>query len=379
LLPWLVVGAVLTKRLRASSMRLLLPCAITVVAAIVLVTRLGPLPSPYVWIAAHVDAVRAFRAPGRIAYMLLPVQACVLGLVVRELAARSLRGRVVAVVMLAAAVVEGVGFRQVEFSFDKAEARRRIGPLVAWVAHGRPGEPFAVTAPSPPAGGLDPMHLDAFAVALATGRPAVNGYSGTEPGWVHVFRANPTVSHLDRALIEMKVPAGSVEVVPLDAVLGAPGGLDATLRLPSRAPGRYRWGDEVDFGPEGTGGEFVVDGLDPSPAEWRWTLGHRAAFHFVVEPSDRDRELVFEGLPLIGGPVRAQRVGVVANGVPVATLELSRPSREEQRVTIPAAVLRGRTALDLAFDLPGAHSPAELGINDDRRVLALALRRMRIE
>jgi len=281
----------------------------------------------------------------------------------------------VAVVLLAAAVVEGVGFRQVEFSFDKTEAQRRVAPLVARVARGRPGEPFAVTTTSPPAGGLDPMHLDAFAVALATGRPAVNGYSGTEPGWVHVFRASPTAPHLDRALIEMKVPASSVEVVPLDAILDPQAG----LRLPSREPGRYRWGDEVDFGPEGTGGEFVVHGVDPSPAEWRWTLGHRAAFHFVVEPSDRDRELIFEGLPLIGGPVRAQRVGVVANGVPVATFELSSPRREEQRATIPAAVLRGRTALDLAFDLPGAHSPAELGINDDRRVLALALRRMRIE
>ena len=355
--------------------RVLLPCAVTVVLATAFVTGLGATKaSPYLWLAEHVEAVRALRAPGRIAYVLLPVQVCCLTLLLRALAPRH---GLLAVGLLACCVMESIGFGQARLSFDKAEAQERIRPLLERVGAGRMGDPFAVTVEAPPVGGTNAMHLDVFAVALATRRPCVNGYSGTEPAWAHVFRAAPSIEHLDRALLEIKMPPRSVEVVPLEELTGTERG--TALRLPSRQWGRYRWGDEVDFGGDGTAGEFIVEGIDPAPSEWRWTQGRRAALRMTVEPSERERILVLEGMPLLGGPIRAQLVEIAANGEHVASLKLMRARREEHRVTIPASVLRGRTTLDLELVLPRARSPRELGLGDDRRVLALALTRLRVE
>jgi hypothetical protein len=223
------------------------------------------------------------------------------------------------------------------------------------------------------------VHLDAFAAALASGRPCVNGYSGSEPPWENVFRADPTLENLDRALIEIKAPARSVEVVSWEALAGpARAALPPLPRVPTREWGRYHWGDLIDFSGQGTAGEFVVDGIDRQPATWRWTIGTRAHFRMTVEPSERDRVLVFDGLPLLSGPVTEQAIEVFANGRSVDRLVMTDPTARTYSVTIPAELLRGRT-LDLELAIPGARTPESLGLNEDRRVLGFAFRWAMVE
>ena len=57
---------------------------------------------------------------------------------------------------------------------------------------------FALITDRPQSIDANKFDLDAFEAALLSGRSSVNGYSGTEPAWVHYFRAEPTASNLDK-------------------------------------------------------------------------------------------------------------------------------------------------------------------------------------
>jgi hypothetical protein len=529
-LPFVVIGSYLAGY-RDRAARLRVACALTVLCSIGLVTSFGGSDrSLFLWLAKRVDAVRAFRAPGRIAYVLLPLQVCCLALVLRQLANSSARRRTVAGVLLAYVVVESAGFSQMEFSFDWRENQPQIMALVNRLKQRNAGEPFALTVEAPQAIEADSVHLEAFEAALLSGRPCVNGYSGTEPAWLHYFRQEPTAENLERALIEIKTPPRSVEVFMREALLEpSRASADSVLRLPSRQWGHYEWGEHVDFSGHGTSGEFVVSGMgipsevrptiatrakflfkvsppgedeilkvralpyglpplkeqvvrvkvnggdvgtwhmaspaaadytlrvprtllegrsrlamtwdlpfartpislginedkrllsvgvydlafvpasasvaanfyswgqtvmmgdpaaadrfvaggfDPNPGTWRWTIGNTGTLRMVVNASERDRLLQFEAIPLIGGPVQKQNVGIVVNDQSLGSLEMTHSWPEQRNVTIPAAVLRGRTTLDIAFWVPGAQAPKALGINDDARILGLALRWFRVE
>jgi hypothetical protein len=199
------------------------------------VTSFGvPGNSLFVLLARHVEAVRAFRASGRMAYVLLPVQVACLALVLRQLAASRSNLRAVGAALLALCLLESVGFSQAEFSFDKRENQHRIAALVGGLRESGSTGPFALTVETPQSVEPYRLQLDAFEAALITGRACVNGYSGTSPAWQQYFLPEPTVENLDRALKAVKTLPGSVEVFSWEALLD-PGRASGTpvLRLPA--------------------------------------------------------------------------------------------------------------------------------------------------
>jgi hypothetical protein len=235
LLPLMAVGASVV-RWKEGPARLLLACSVSVLLPMGFVTSFGvPDGSLFLRLANHVEEVRGFRASGRIAYVLLPVQVACLALVVRQLAAAGAKLQAVGACLLAFCVLESTGFSQAEFSFDKRENQRRIAALVRGLTERKSTAPFALTVDKPQSIEPFPLHLDAFEAGLLTGRPCVNGYSGTSPAWQQYFLLEPTVENLDRALIAINAAPGSVEVFSREALLDAVrGSVIPVLRLPSR-------------------------------------------------------------------------------------------------------------------------------------------------
>jgi len=76
--------------------------------------------------------------------------------------------------------------------------------------------------------------------------------------------------------------------------------------------------------------------------------------------------------------VDRQSVHVFVNGRKAGTWNITKPGFQEHALTIPAGLLTDPYSLQLTFELPDAASPAEVGYNQDRRVLALAFRSIRL-
>jgi hypothetical protein len=372
-LPFFAIGASAV-RWKERSAKVLLAMAITIVMAIGFFTSFGvPDGSLFLWLAKHVEKVRAFRAPGRIAYVLLPLQVGTLALILRELDRSKGFLRILAGLLLGFGLVESAGFSQAEFSFSKRDNQRYVLALAGRLKEGNSSGPFALITDKPQSIDANKFDLDAFEAALLSGRPSVNGYSGSEPAWVHFFRAEPTASNLDRALIEIKMPPRSVEAVLPEALLNpVRKWSSAVLHLPSREWGRYEWGDRIDFGAKGTSGEFVVSGMGFA-SDTRPTVAGEASFLLKVPPPSEDELLKVRAVPYCVPPLKEQVVNVKVNGAAIGVWHLTAGGPAEYTLKVPAALLRGRDRLTMTWSLPTAQTPKSLHINDDDRLLSVGV------
>jgi hypothetical protein len=147
-------------------------------------------------------------------------------------------------------------------------------------------------------------------------------------------------------------------------------------RAPAGVPPIYSLGSDLRFdAPESA--PFLRRGFSAPESGFRWTEGHEAEIVFGVDRVDGCFALELESGAFIAPPrVRAQRVDIELDGEPIATLHLFESTARRAMLPLPKALLRPENRLTLR--MPDAASPASLGTSDDRRVLALALVRMRI-
>jgi hypothetical protein len=78
----------------------------------------------------------------------------------------------------------------------------------------------------------------------------------------------------------------------------------------------------------------------------------------------------------MAGRLPAQRLRVLASRVEIGTFTLTQ--RGERACLIPAELLTGRSALEIAFETPDAARPMDLGSGRDNRMLAIALTSLRL-
>jgi len=265
----IVTGLMLRAWLRA---RVILALALTTVTAILVFTSFGN-SSIYLMLADRVAFIRAFRAFGRVAYLLLPILGATLAgalTCVVELPSLKARGAF-AMSVAFLAVGESLCVRQQKLSYDKRLIQSRVADLAATIGAQRSESPFALTLESPRRGLHGDLHLDAWQVAMELGRKCVNGYSGSAPAILDRFLRIPTIDNLDRALLAAKVPMGTVEAF---AIQSADRSVQPARMLPSRTPGTYEWGDVIVFSEEGTADEYMIRGISSVGCEWRWTNWH---------------------------------------------------------------------------------------------------------
>jgi hypothetical protein len=104
---------------------------------------------------------------------------------------------------------------------------------------------------------------------------------------------------------------------------------------------------------------------------YRWADGHEAAVVFSVDTLD-DAELQMKLAPLIiSGKIEQQRVTIRLNGQLLDSLLLQDPKPLEYSHKLPKELLQHNNIL--TFQMPDAKTPRSMGVNRDRRTLALAV------
>ena len=107
-----------------------------------------------------------------------------------------------------------------------------------------------------------------------------------------------------------------------------------------------------------------------------WTGGSEAVLHLPLAPGTAGCVLRLAAAPYrVAHKLGAQRVLVLAKGRLVGRMRYEAPGVAE--LAIPAEAALGRRVLTLTLVLPDARRPFELGDSEDRRLLALSVRRAR--
>src|SRR5690606_532598 len=104
-----------------------------------------------------------------------------------------------------------------------------------------------------------------------------------------------------------------------------------------------------------------------------YSTGPEARLLFRVDGEPAPLRLELDMLPFVTSSHGQQRVRIAANGAPLAVLELDAQSSLRQTVVIPAGIQGADGRIELSLTFPDARSPKELGINADRRRLAVRL------
>ena len=123
--------------------------------------------------------------------------------------------------------------------------------------------------------------------------------------------------------------------------------------------------------------DILGAGWCEAEASGTWTGEAEAGLHLPLRPGTRACVLRLDAAPYrVAHKLGAQRVLVLAGGRLLGRLRLDAPGVAE--LAIPAEATQGRRVLSLTLVLPDARRPFELGDSDDRRLLGLSVRRVRL-
>jgi len=142
--------------------------------------------------------------------------------------------------------------------------------------------------------------------------------------------------------------------------------LHATERLPTN---QISFAESILFDSRNRNFDrFYIRGLSDQERAGVWTSGHKTEFMFHVPDTLSDLVFAFTATSL-----GSQRIELEANGMNLGFMEINVPGTYE--VIIPSTLIQD-SRLHIAFILPTATSPRELGIGEDSRVLALFFEEM---
>jgi len=124
--------------------------------------------------------------------------------------------------------------------------------------------------------------------------------------------------------------------------------------------------------------EFLGKGWS-SPEDWgTWSEGRQADVLLPVPRAGMHKAIfTFGALVTPGHP--AQHVKVTIDGVAQPGLNITRPDLVDYEFELPAASGDAGGFVKFSFELPDAASPAQLGLNDDNRMLAIGLHKIKIQ
>jgi hypothetical protein len=130
---------------------------------------------------------------------------------------------------------------------------------------------------------------------------------------------------------------------------------------------------DIVFGIGGNAADAQVSGWSYPEDGCTWALGPESLLRVALQPGSGDLLLDMTVRPFMIPPYRSgQRVGVVVNGVPVGQARVQDDSALGFRV--PASIVAGQAAIDIAILCPDALSPAESGAGGDTRALGVMMR-----
>jgi hypothetical protein len=122
---------------------------------------------------------------------------------------------------------------------------------------------------------------------------------------------------------------------------------------------------------------YLGAGWSAGEASQRWAMGPAADLSFVLT-GGRDVVLRMDAEPfLVADRLRRQQAWIELNGNPVGTWDLRYQGFRTYSARLPRSLQASQNRLRLRF--PDATSPVGLGLGSDRRLLALAVRTLRLD
>ena len=138
----------------------------------------------------------------------------------------------------------------------------------------------------------------------------------------------------------------------------------------------YVWGNEILFGVGGTASQYVSEGWSHPEDGFTWTEGNESSVVIFVDEIPKEIYFILHGQPLIGSDLKHQTVIISINDKP-----LSKPIILNEKMTNtmsnlilpipPEYLMIGANYITIA--LPNVTSPMDLGINQDPRMLGIAV------
>lgn len=165
----------------------------------------------WIFAARKIEALRAFRATGRVAGLLQVAQVAAIGLLLTHwLEAATARRRASVVGLALLVVAEGLAAHQ-PVTVAAVAAKRADALIAAWRAAGdRPVLAYAFGYTNQPE---VYSHLDAWSAALRLHRVTLNGYSGGMPGTHHRYLWNATPDNARALAAEVGLPLDKISIV----------------------------------------------------------------------------------------------------------------------------------------------------------------------
>jgi len=133
---------------------------------------------------------------------------------------------------------------------------------------------------------------------------------------------------------------------------------------------RYTLGSVIMMGAGGNSNPYKISGWSVEEQGYTWSEGHRALLGFKI-PIDRAPLMMALDVAGLSSP-RSQIVAVSVNGSLLKKIILS-SNRQIYNIDIPLQYLKSDGNLLIQFDFPNAISPVEFGMNQDRRLLSMAV------
>lgn len=146
---------------------------------------------------------------------------------------------------------------------------------------------------------------------------------------------------------------------------------------PGDASGSIEPGRRISFlkaDAEGPARHLLLCGWIEAEGTGTWSRGPEARLVLQLPPRTRSAAVLeLKLLPFVTPEHPVQRVEISANGIPVAELELTKTSPPSVELEIPPGALGKDRRVELAFMMPDAVAPRDLGLSTDRRKLAIRL------
>ncbi|SCL74658.1 Phosphoglycerol transferase, alkaline phosphatase superfamily [Methanoculleus chikugoensis] len=140
----------------------------------------------------------------------------------------------------------------------------------------------------------------------------------------------------------------------------------------------YEYDSVTQFGIKGTAQQYQLAGWSGPEEGFTWTSGPLAVLAVRTKNTDSDLTLTITASPYLGGEViDQQRMIVAVNRQYVGEWVFEQSGFQEKTIVIPREVLEEEIQY-VAFELPDAVSPSDLGLSEDKRSLAIAVHSMRI-
>lgn len=124
---------------------------------------------------------------------------------------------------------------------------------------------------------------------------------------------------------------------------------------------------------------YLKEGWSTAGEGGRWTDGRLAQLSIPLDnKSAKELSVRIRFHPFINSRQQHQRAIVLIDGKEVQRWQLTNEQVGAREFSLPISALKSETHLDVALYFPDARSPAELGISDDKRVLAMNVKSIEI-